>query len=76
MKDRASWRDAVCHQEKTHPEIFHEEMNKFLIDTAKGVCRRCPVQRRCLEAALAENAPGIWGGTTERERRKLLRATH
>lgn len=41
-------------------------------DQAKAVCRRCPVTQRCLEWAV-EMGPfeGIWGGTTERERRVL-----
>jgi WhiB family redox-sensing transcriptional regulator len=47
------------------------------IEEAKQVCRRCPVCAACLRWALdrGENA-GIWGGTTEDERRnvRLLRA--
>ena len=41
---------------------------------AKRVCRGCPVQRECL--AYAMDAPidhGIWGGLTERERRRFRR---
>ena len=37
---------------------------------AKAVCRRCPVARECLAAALARpERYGVWGATTERERR-------
>ncbi len=44
------------------------------IETAKTVCRRCQVQRECLEYALATNQDsGIWGGTSEEERRALRR---
>ncbi|CAM5447018.1 hypothetical protein GCM10010329_34910 [Streptomyces spiroverticillatus] len=46
------------------------------IDEAKAVCRRCPVAQQCLSWAV-ETGPveGIWGGTTEGERRALrLRA--
>ncbi|MEV1082437.1 WhiB family transcriptional regulator [Streptomyces sp. NPDC050211] len=44
------------------------------IDEAKAVCRRCPVAEHCLEWAI-ENDPveGIWGGTTEQERRAMRR---
>ncbi|TXS41786.1 WhiB family transcriptional regulator [Streptomyces sp. OR43] len=43
-------------------------------EDAKAVCRRCPVMQRCLAWAV-EMGPveGIWGGTTERERRALRR---
>ncbi len=42
------------------------------IDTAKAVCRACDAQGACLEFALATNQDsGIWGGTSEDERRKL-----
>lgn len=38
------------------------------------VCRSCPVRRPCFEAALARGEVfGVWGGTTERERRRVLR---
>lgn len=42
------------------------------IDNAKAVCRSCDAQSECLEYALATNQDsGIWGGTSEEERRKL-----
>lgn len=45
------------------------------IDAAKAICRACQVQDRCLRFALETNQEvGIWGGTTEAERRKLRRA--
>ena len=41
---------------------------------AKLVCAQCPVRQACLEHALAaREREGIWGGTTERERRRLVR---
>ena len=44
------------------------------IENAKAVCRQCDSQRDCLEFALATNQDsGIWGGTSEEERRKLRR---
>ena len=40
--------------------------------TARAVCRSCPVQSDCLDYALAnEDLAGVWGGTTERERRAM-----
>jgi WhiB family transcriptional regulator, redox-sensing transcriptional regulator len=41
---------------------------------AKSICRSCPVRRECLEYAM--EAPvdhGVWGGMTERERRRYRR---
>ena len=43
-------------------------------DEAEAVCAVCPVQSACLEHALASRErEGIWGGTTERERRRIHR---
>jgi WhiB family redox-sensing transcriptional regulator len=43
---------------------------------AKAICGRCPVRQPCLEYALANDERfGIWGGMTERERRRLKRRT-
>lgn len=37
----------------------------------KRICDACPVKARCLEYALLYNMTGIWGGMTDKERRKL-----
>jgi len=45
------------------------------IETAKRICTACQVSEECLEFALATNQEaGVWGGTTEEERRKLRKA--
>ena len=42
---------------------------------AKAVCAACPVRQDCLEFALHEHiAYGVWGGLSERERRRVRRA--
>lgn len=42
--------------------------------TPKAVCGRCAVRGECLDYALAgDDRHGIWGGTSERERRRLRR---
>ncbi|MFE5309733.1 WhiB family transcriptional regulator [Isoptericola sp. NPDC056605] len=39
---------------------------------AKQICAECPIATRCLEVALANGERhGIWGGVSERDRRKL-----
>lgn len=43
---------------------------------AIAICRTCPVQQECLDHAIESNERhGVWGGTTERERRALLRSS-
>lgn len=43
-----------------------------LLDEARDACARCPVAAECLSAALADGEHhGVWGGTSERERRKI-----
>ena len=51
----------------TGPAIDH-------IAQAKAVCGACPVQAPCLEYALLNRIDhGVWGGTSERERRRILK---
>ena len=41
---------------------------------AKSICRHCDVRRECLSYAMSEPVDhGIWGGLTERERRRQRR---
>ena len=41
---------------------------------AKLVCAQCSVQETCLEFALqGREKEGVWGGATEKERRRILR---
>ncbi|MFZ3560495.1 WhiB family transcriptional regulator [Streptomyces sp. BH055] len=45
------------------------------VEAAKEVCRRCPVIMDCLRWAVATGqTTGVWGGTSESERARLLRA--
>lgn len=44
------------------------------VDAARKICADCPVRSPCLEYALANRIDhGVWGGTSERERRRILR---
>lgn len=61
--------DALCSQ--TDPEAFFPEKGGSTRD-AKRICAGCEVKAQCLEYALANDERfGIWGGLSERERRKL-----
>ena len=64
------WQDqALCAQ--TDPEAFYPEKGGSTRE-AKRICQACPVQDECLEFALANDERfGIWGGLSERERRRL-----
>lgn len=45
------------------------------VDVARRVCAECPVRQECLEYALANRIDhGVWGGTSERERRRIIKA--
>jgi WhiB family redox-sensing transcriptional regulator len=64
------WRlDALCAE--TDPEAFFPEKGGSTRE-AKRVCTGCSVRAECLEAALTNDERfGIWGGLSERERRRL-----
>ena len=67
-----SWRQsAACRG--VDPEIFYPASDEEA-EAAKSVCGQCDVRETCLEFALANRErEGVWGGATERERRRLLR---
>jgi len=44
------------------------------VEVARRVCEDCPVRVECLEYALASGIDhGVWGGASERERRRIAR---
>jgi WhiB family transcriptional regulator, redox-sensing transcriptional regulator len=44
------------------------------VQTAQQICVDCPVSHACLQYALDERVDhGVWGGKSERERRRILR---
>jgi WhiB family transcriptional regulator, redox-sensing transcriptional regulator len=76
--DADDWRRyAACRD--TEPDVFFPIGTTGAavdqIDAAKRVCSGCAVQEPCLSFALATNQEsGVWGGTSEEERRKLRKA--
>jgi WhiB family redox-sensing transcriptional regulator len=55
------------------PDIFYPATDEEAVE-AKAICAQCPVLEPCLEYALANRErDGIWGGATERERRRIVR---
>jgi WhiB family redox-sensing transcriptional regulator len=74
MKSKPSptWRNrAACRG--LDPAIFYPPSDEEA-DEAKAICGVCPVREPCLEHALSyREHEGIWGGATERERRRMIR---
>ncbi|MCV7435222.1 WhiB family transcriptional regulator [Mycolicibacterium bacteremicum] len=70
--DDDQWQErGLCAQ--TDPEAFFPEKGGSTRE-AKRICQGCEVRDRCLEYALANDERfGIWGGLSERERRRLKR---
>ena len=70
--DAQSWQEqALCAE--TDPEAFFPEKGGSTRE-AKKICTGCEVKAQCLEYALANDERfGIWGGLSERERRRLRR---
>lgn len=74
LRERPQWQDeALCAQ--ADPESWYPEKGGSTT-AAKRVCMECPVRAQCLNEALERQERfGIWGGLSERERRKLGRGT-
>jgi WhiB family transcriptional regulator, redox-sensing transcriptional regulator len=68
--------DAVC-REYDDPDLWHPDRpNAAQERQAVAVCHSCPEENACLLfAARAHPLPGIWGGTTEAERKRLFIAS-
>lgn len=67
-----SWRQhGACRG--VDPDIFYPVSDEEA-EPAKAICATCSVREPCLEYALANRErDGVWGGATERERRRMIR---
>ena len=68
-----SWMmEGSCREQR--PAVFFPS-DGVGVDIARRICAACVVKERCLEYALAERIDhGVWGGASERERRRILKA--
>lgn len=69
-----SWRlQAACRG--LDPAIFYPSTEDDAeAEPAKEVCAQCPIRLACLEHALTRREKdGVWGGATEKERRRMIR---
>lgn len=74
--DQQVWQDRGACRE-VDPDLFFPGKGEP-VDPARRICAGCPVRAECLAYALAASGPalvGVWGGTTERERRTIRHAT-
>ena len=56
------------------PEVFFPS-DGVGVEVAKKICATCPQKEPCLEYALHNRIDhGVWGGASERQRRRLLKA--
>ena len=70
--DAENWQD-LANCLGVDPDLFFPERGASTRE-AKEVCRGCVVREECLEFALANGEKfGIWGGMSERERRRIRR---
>ena len=70
--DDLAWQD-LANCRGADPDLFFPERGAST-RTAKSICRECSVQAECLEFAIVSSEKfGIWGGLSERDRRKIRR---
>jgi len=69
---RTKWMaDGLCRSES--PSVFFPS-DGVGVEVARRICFQCPVKEPCLEYALANGIDhGVWGGASERERRRIAR---
>lgn len=79
-EDPEEWRKTAKCFGQGLSHLFYPERSNAEVQQAKAVCNGhdggapCPVRTVCLEYALSHNERfGVWGGTSERERRKIQR---
>ncbi len=70
--ERYAWRaHGAC---RTRPDLTWFPGPGESISEQRAICETCPVKAICLEVSLANREDhGIWGGLSERERRRLRR---
>ncbi len=73
MDDERPW-VALAACRDADPELFFSDGNGDRTAVALRICAGCAVAEECLEWAMTARAAfGVWGGTTEQDRRRLQR---
>lgn len=62
------------------PDMFFADLegepkinSTYLVNEAKKICYGCPYQLECLTYATKESLVGVWGGTSHRQRRQMVK---
>ncbi len=64
-------RDGDC---RNYPPAAFFPSDGVGVDAARRICASCKVREHCLEYALTHRIDhGVWGGSSERERRRILK---
>ncbi|MEX2032907.1 MAG: WhiB family transcriptional regulator [Dehalococcoidia bacterium] len=72
---REAWRVHARCRGLSPSLFFPPEEDGENVEDAKQICSECFVRDQCLASALEANeAFGVWGGTTPRERRRIKRS--
>jgi hypothetical protein len=71
------WEQAACKNVEDKSIFFPEQAGSNVeARAAKKVCKMCPVKEDCLAYAIQHSSmQGIWGETSEKERRQIARQT-
>jgi len=70
----ATWADRAACTDASDKEIFFPPASAQVPPAAVMVyCGQCPVWNACLQWAIKNDEIGVWGGTTEYQRRQLTR---
>jgi WhiB family transcriptional regulator, redox-sensing transcriptional regulator len=65
-----TWKDHAACREAAGVDFFPESREGRTASLpAKRICVTCPVRAQCLDEALRFQLVGVWGGTTEQERK-------
>ena len=77
QKTELAWRDTATCRDLNPDLFFPVGVTGYAveqIDAAKAFCVNCVSKKQCLDFAITTNQEyGVWGGTTEEERRVLRR---
>jgi len=67
----SEWHNRAACKGETESFFSYDEK---MVAHARAICEDCPVRQECLQTALADrNLYGVWGGTTQAERRRFHR---
>lgn len=72
VEPRPVWhRYALCRG--LGPDLFFPESHVNISPEVRQLCAECPARKGCLEEGLKRRERGVWGGTSEEERREIRR---